>query len=311
MAIGVVWTVSGLMHPRTAALEIASDDHDHDDDDEDDTVRVHDVGSLRVESPKDDEKVKEKARARTSAIAAAAAAQASPSPGSFSAIRTLLSVLESRAVKVLAVLGAIEWILVWIGREHHDQIAYDASVLTGVPGEPLPRPPKLRLDFGWLWMKLWRALRFVVFLALDAPVVWLLQRIPVVGDYLAVVVEVGWAVYWASVFAIANTFLAWEPAPEGATPWFIRGLRYVGRVPIVGIPVRLYARVLTFATRKCWPACLALERTPWEAAGLATARAIASVPFVYLVMRPMFAPAATHAYLARREIPPAGEPLQG
>jgi hypothetical protein len=306
-AIGVVWTVNGLMHPRTAALEIASDDPgDHDDADDDDAVRVHDVGSLRIASPKDDERAKEKARARTSAIAAAAAAQVSPAPRSFSAIRTVLSVLESRAVKVLAVLGVIEWILVWIGREHHDQIAYDASVLTGVPGEALPRPPRLRLDFGWLWMKLWRAVRFVIFLGLDLPIVWLVQRIPVVGSYLAVVIGVVWAVYWASVFAIANSFLAWEPVPEGAAPWFIRVLRYVGRVPVLGIPVRLYARILTFATRRCWPACLAFERTPWEAAGLATTRAIASVPFAYLVMRPMFAPAATHAYVARRE-PPASE----
>jgi hypothetical protein len=300
-AVGVAWTVSGLMHPQAAALEIASDDHDDDDkdDNDDDTppeVKLQEARALV-------------ARRVAAASAAAAAAPPAAPPKRFSAIHTALDVLQSRAVKVLAALGVIEWILVWIGREHHDQIAYDASVLTGVPGEALPRPPKLRLDFGWLWLKLWRALRFAIFLTLDVPIVWLLERVPVVGGYVAVVVEVAWAVYWASVFAIANTFLAWEPAPEGAAPWFIRVLRYVGRVPVLGIPVRLYARVLTFATRKCWPACMALERTPWEAAGLATARAIASVPFLYLIMRPMFAPAAAHAYVARRQMLPMAESL--
>jgi hypothetical protein len=297
--IGVTWTVVGLMHPQAAALEIASDDDheepaDQEDDDAPPEVKVQRAQALV---------------ARRVAAATAAAAPAPPAApqARFSAIRTALDVLQSRAVKVLAALGAIEWILVWIGREHHDQIAYDASVLTGVPGEALPRPPTLRLDFGWLWMKLWRAVRFLIFLALDAPVVWLVQRIPFVGGELAVVVEVVWAVYWASVFAIANTFLAWEPAEPGAAPWFIRSLRYVGRVPVLGLPFRLYARVLELATRKCWPACLAFERTPWEAAGLATARAIASVPLVYLVMRPMFAPAATHAYAARRAPAPGGE----
>jgi hypothetical protein len=53
---------------------------------------------------------------------------------------------------------------------------------------------------------------------------------------------------------------------------------------------------------------MAFERTTWESAGLATARVIASAPFLYVIFRPMFTPAATHAYVARRESLPAPVP---
>jgi hypothetical protein len=283
--IGVGWTVAGALHPdRAEAAVHASDD---DDDPDEPGAKVIDVKGLRLKID--------------GARAASAAASVQPAAGGrFSAIRTALHVLQSRVVKVLGALGVIEWILVWIGREHQDWIAYETSILTGVPGEEPPAPPRLRLDAGWLRLKLWRAIRFVLFLALGAPVGWLVGKIPFAGAWLGVAIEGAWTIYWADVFAIANTFLAWEPLAPGEAPWFIRVLEPIARIPVVGLPARLYARVLAFATRKVWPACMAFERTPWESTGLATARAIASVPLVYLVLRPMFGPAATHALIARR-----------
>ena len=58
----------------------------------------------------------------------------------------------------------------------------------------------------------------------------------------------------ASVFAVANTFLAWEMRAQGdRAPWFVRILRVPGRVPVVGLPFRFYTWVLTKATRSVWP----------------------------------------------------------
>jgi hypothetical protein len=238
-------------------------------------------------------------RARDAAAAAAPPPKPAPS-GRFSALHAAFDVLTSRVGSVIAALGIVEWILIWIGREHHDHIAYETSVLTGVIGEPIERPAKLRLDFGWLKMKAWRAVRFLLFLLLVSPIAWLVGRVPVVGPVLSITIEAVWGAYWASVFAVANTFVAWDDDSNAKLPWFLRVLARVDHVPVIGKLARLYARLLTFATRKVWPACMAFEETPWESAGLALSRGIATVPFVYLVFRPMFAPAATHALLGRR-----------
>jgi hypothetical protein len=239
-----------------------------------------------------------------------------PPPGRGEVLRILGRFVESRLAKIIAVLGVLEWILVWIIREHHDLVAMQVSQLTGVPAEALAAPPRLRLDFGWLKLKAWRALRFLLFLALGSPPAWLLGAVPVIGPALAAVWEVAWAAYWASVFALANTFLAWEAPHEGdGAPWFVRAMRAPGRIPVVGWPFRLYAALLTKLTRAVWPACIAFEKAPWESAGLALARLVAGFPGLYLVCRPMFPPAATHALVARKEpsAPPSvgGAPAQG
>jgi hypothetical protein len=280
--IGVVSTVSDLKEKQalsfkkpglTVTLPPSGDDDDDDDD------------SPAIELP---------------AVAKAALVRAAPPPRPRrSPLRSLLDLATSRIAKLVAALGVVEWILIWIGREHHDAMAYEVAVLTGVPGERPAGPPRLRFDFGWLWLKTWRAIRFLLFLTLVSPFAWLLGHVPVVGPSLAIAAEAVWGAYWASVFAIANTFVAWEARPPSPPPWFIRILARAGTIPVVGIPVRLYAHLLTFATRKVWPACMAFENAPWESAGLALARGVASIPFLYLVLRPLFAPAATHALLGR------------
>jgi hypothetical protein len=221
--------------------------------------------------------------------------------GRLAVLGMLTKLVQSKLARLIATLGVIEWILIWIGREHHDVIAHHLAALTGVPAEVPPDPPRLRLDFGWVKMKGWRAVRFILFVALAAPVAWVAGKVPVVGPLFAVLVPSAWVAYWASVFAIANTFLTWDAAiPEGWTPWFLRGVAPLQRIPFVGAVFRVYVRVLTFATRHVWLACRAFEEAPWEAAGLALSRAVVGAPVFYLLSRPMFAPAATHALLGRR-----------
>jgi hypothetical protein len=268
------------------------------DDDDDDRHAVSDKDEQDIAGLPEGVRVTV-TRARDAAAAAAPPPKPPPS-GRFATVRAAFDALTSRVGSVIAALGVVEWILIWIGREHHDHIAYETSVLTGVIGEPLTRPAKLRLDLGWLKMKAWRAVRFISFLLLVSPIAWLFGKVPVVGAALSVAIEGAWGAYWASVFAIANTFVAWHDERGTKLPWFMRVLARVGRVPVLGAIARLYARLLAFATRRVWPACVAFEETPWESAGLALARGIAAVPFLYVIVRPMFAPAATHALLGRR-----------
>jgi hypothetical protein len=333
LAIGVGSLASDLVasrhHPAALASEI-------DDDDDDDAPAAKSAKSARdekageaisqaavgaaVQARGEKKPLMEVASAavvaaeaeeeRQKAAVADHAREADASAGGGSGIlRVLVRFVESRIAQIIATLGLLEWILVWIIREHHDVVAAQVAQLTGVPAEAAPAPPRLRFDFGWLKLKAWRALRFLLFVAVGTPPAWLLGEIPHVGAALAGTWEAAWAAYWGCVFAVANTFLAWEtPVPGEAgeagerAPWFIRALRRVGGVPVVGWPFRVYAAVLAKVTRAVWPACIAFEKAPWESAGLALARLVAGIPAFYLVCRPMFPPAATHALVARRGV---------
>ncbi len=164
--------------------------------------------------------------------------------GPFAVLAAMTKLVKSKLAQLIATLGVIEWILVWIGREHHEVIAHDLAELTGVPSAPAPTPPNLRLDLAWLTVKGWRFIRYFLLDALATPVVWIAGMLPVVGAVLAVLVTSAWFAYWASVFAIANTFLAWEaPLPPEWAPWFLRvvlplqGIRFIG-APSVSMRAR-------------------------------------------------------------------------
>jgi hypothetical protein len=326
--VGIGSMTTDLLRARhqPLALKVDAEDDDDEDKDRDESVESEDdvkaavagvASAVREAKGKGESGLDVSTDALTSAAktvherkkAARAKAASTEAPTRFPVLAAILGFVESKIAKLIATLSVLEWILVWIGREHHDQIAYEVSELTGVPGEALARPPRLRLDAGWLKMKGWRALRFLIFLGLASPIAWLAGKVPHTGDVLDFVVEGAWAAYWASVFAVGNSFLVWErPLAPGEAPWFIRGLRRLGTIPLLGIPARLYERVLTFATRNVWPACMAFEETVWESAGLAALRGIASVPVVYIVTRPFFSPAATHAFLGRVPLtPPTGD----
>jgi hypothetical protein len=324
-ASGIFDLVKEITAARRDASALAAKVRDakHDDDERDDDEDDGDVGAATRAAGKEVERAARDSAAHggsrqavAAAAVSAAAAQAElarknaerkrapppppPPEGLLGWLRLALTLAESRLAKLIATLGILEWILVWIGREHYEHVASDTARLTGVPGEIAPEPPRLRLDFAWLKVKAWRALRFVLFVASIAPVVGLAGQIPKVGGAIGAVVQGAWFAYWASVMAIGNSFLVWELEPHPAwSPWFMRLLAPIAAVPVLGIPFRLYARLLAWLTRATWPACWAFEQAPWEALGLALARGISGVPILYLTMRPMFGPAATHAFVAR------------
>jgi hypothetical protein len=204
-----------------------------------------------------------------------------------------------------AALTILEWILIALARDYHDVLSQLAARTTGVVAEPIVGPPRIRLDFPWLWTKLKRRIRAVWLFAVALPLFGLTLGIPFAGEWVYLALSTAWAAYWLAVFAVGGSFLAWEPVPA-TPPWFARALTRIGKVPVVGIPPRLYGRFLAWATRGVAPVCLAFERDPWAASGLATARLLAGIPGVYLFLRPAFGVAATHTILVARgpSLPP-------
>jgi hypothetical protein len=197
-------------------------------------------------------------------------------------------------------LGIVEWVLIAFAHELHDALAYDVSLLTYVPAEPLAAPPRVRLDMHWLWLKAKRKLRGLLLVATGVPLFAIALPIPGVGDVIFAALTGVWAAYWTAVFALANSHLAWARENDAPDPWFLRALWRLGEVPVVGFFARLYARLVRRFTKSVHSACIAFEEAPYEAAGLAVARLVASVPGVWLALRPFFGPAATHALLGAR-----------
>lgn len=260
-------------------------------------------------------------------------------------------------LSVAAPLYLLEWVCIWIFREHHDAIGRDVATRYGLPVGPASARPRLRFDLGHWGQKLWRAVRFSFFvIALSSAVQIPFQIVMTVSQivaqrtlmrqafeagverghtavlnhaftantltssaldpiYASKPLSSGWflanlsfghvvlvlmALYWGAVFAIANASTAWEAPPPGWQPWYARVLRLYQRVPVLGWIPRLYAWVLRLATRNVLAPAYAAEKAPIEAIAGLLGKSVIVVPGMYLLVRPFFAPAASHLLAARR-----------
>ena len=217
------------------------------------------------------------------------------------------------ASAIFTALSIAEWIIVAFGREYHDHLSYAAAALTGAPHTLPTAPPRIRLDMGWLWLKGVRKLRSLLLIALAAPVCFVLSLIPRAGDWLYAVAIGLWTFYWLSVFALANSDLAWHAPLAPREPFFLRASTRASRFPVLGTPFLLYNPIARRVTRSVHHACQSFEEAPWEGAGLAFIRTIFGIPGLYLLTRPLMPVAATHALLSRRlpghSVPPPALPL--
>jgi hypothetical protein len=197
----------------------------------------------------------------------------------------------------VSLLSLVEWLIIALSRQYHELCAVMAAATTGAPWDELTAPPRVALDVKWLWKKMKRRVRGLVLFVSGLPLLAVSALVPILGDVLYPVLSALWGYYWVSVFALANTSTAWVYAdPRG--PWYVRAIDQAGAVPVVGWPFRLYARLLRRVARDVVPACTSFERAPYEAAGLAIARAVCGIPGVYLFMRPVLGVAASHAMVA-------------
>jgi hypothetical protein len=194
--------------------------------------------------------------------------------------------------------SVVEWIVVALSREYHDELSVRACHATGAAFEPLAAPPRVRFDLRWFKTKLWRRIREALLIASGLPAIALVLYVPYAGIYAYSALSAAWAAYWLAVFAIANAPSAWtEALPR--PPFYLRALGAAAKVPVLGLLPRAYAAILRRVSASVLPACAAMERAPYEAAGLAVARAMSCIPGLYVTMRPLFPVAAWHALRAR------------
>lgn len=235
-------------------------------------------------------------------------------------------------VTLASALYAIEWIVVALSRDYHDDIGRTASTMTGVPPEGEPLAPRVRVNLAWTWRRVKRYLRGLKVFACGMVLIGLVQLLPLIGTPLYATLTALWGFHWLAIFNLAKTDLAWRPEaaianerdayekslvtagavpPSRYSPWFLRLWdAATSRVPGVRwwLP-RWYGRVWRRFTFSTFPACLTAEQVPYETAGLGVARVLlGGIPGIYMFLRPLIPVAAAHAILApERRAQPAIE----
>jgi len=202
-------------------------------------------------------------------------------------------------------LCVVEWLVISLSRDFHDELSRRASILLDVPPEDAPEQPRVRLNLGWVFKKLKRRIHGGLIFVMGLPMLALLLFIPDIGDGLYAVAVVLWAAYWLATFTLGKTGHAWgeQVLPD---PWFFRIWGTASREFVLlrwWLPrwfLGLWRKVTGVVVR---PAALA-EKIPYEAAGLMVVRALCSLPVVYLFIRPILPVAATYALKEHNLIAP-------
>jgi hypothetical protein len=197
-----------------------------------------------------------------------------------------------------ATLGAVEWTVVALSRQYHDQLSRKASLLSGAPPEDPEATPRIKLDVRWMGRKLKRKLRGLIVVSAGLPAVAVASLVPFAGKFLYPLLALSWTIYWVGVFTASKSAYAWrsEGAPFAPEPWFLRVAdratkqTFIGRL---GLP-RLYVVVWRNLSSGMFPPARELEDHPYELFGIAAFRALLALLGTYLFFRPILPVAAAH-----------------
>ena len=192
-----------------------------------------------------------------------------------------------------ALLCGVEWAVVALSKDYDDQLARTASLLIGVPAEDPERRPRIRVDFPWMWRKGKRRLRGVIVIATGMPLI-AIALVLLGGQVLYPFLVFAWSAYWLAIFSSAKSSTAWVDVGTQREPWFLRmwGFLTANMFGFRWWLPRLYGRLWRRATVSIVAPCRFFEIAPRELLGLAAARALFGIPFVYLFMRPYMRVAA-------------------
>ncbi len=202
---------------------------------------------------------------------------------------------------VLALFAAVEWLVIALSREHHEQITRAITERFALPPEDPQQTPRIRLDLRWLWRRVRRWGRGIKAIIGVLPVVLAFSLVlaPLgIRERASGVVLVLWSFYWGAVIACSKTAYAWRTEGDASAPQprYVESFR---RWPIVS----LWARFLGRMTKSSAPAVREVDAQLWEFLGLSLARTLLGVPVLYSFIRPSL-PVAALLVLAT----PAPEP---
>ncbi|MBL8743645.1 MAG: hypothetical protein JNK04_21195, partial [Myxococcales bacterium] len=60
---------------------------------------------------------------------------------------------KETAFTILALFAGVEWLVIALSREHHEQITRAVTERFGLPPEDALATPRIRLDLRWLWRR--------------------------------------------------------------------------------------------------------------------------------------------------------------
>lgn len=218
--------------------------------------------------------------------------------------------VDLTGLTIIVVFAWVEWGVIALSRQFHDQIGRRACLEVGVPPEDEEATPRVKIDLRWVWNKgrrRWRAFKAWA-IGLPAIVVWGL--LPGIGGALVQIMLVGWTLFWFGCGAAAKTAYAWrsEGAPGAPEPFYLQLAAHMKeRVPLFNwwLP-RAYVYLWRRDTVALYPPMREVEARSWEFAGLAVARVLMGTPIMYLFVRP-FLPVAAADLVLRELAAPRGE----
>ncbi len=198
-----------------------------------------------------------------------------------------------------------EAVVIALSREHHDQIGRRSALAQGLEPEDAEMSPRVRLNLRWLHTKWKRKQRAIRLFLIGIPLLLVARFNPFgdsAGKFVYGVLVAGWSFYWMTVFAGAKSKQAWVD-DETAPPWFpVRhweAARTRHRWLRWWLP-DLYLWVLRKATHDVRAPCRRVEEAEYALVGLALARVVCGLPFLYLMFRPFF-PVAASAIVSPRD----------
>lgn len=200
-----------------------------------------------------------------------------------------------------ATLCVVEWIVLALSRDYQDVISRDAALISGAPPDDPPIEPRVRVDLAWMKKRAARYIRAWKVLIVGLPALALLTLIPIAGPSLYAAASALWAAYWVAISVTAKSGEAWREEGTAGPPWFLRGWSALTeRVPGFrwSLP-RTYGRLWARHTQALFSPAARFERSPWELAGVALARALSGVPGLYFFFRPLIPVAAAHILVAQ------------
>lgn len=231
--------------------------------------------------------------------------------------RLSLSNGSTGIIAFLTALSLTEWLVIALSREFHDEIGAGAARLLAVPPDEEVTAPRVRLNLGWVWLKLRRRIQGVVVMIISiAPALFLalgllLVLLPFFGSAINVGINLLSAMilfYWVAVVALGKTSWAWRTPPDRDPLPLLVLSSLSARSPLFA-PLRVWELLLRKAMALIVRPARLLELCAWEGAGLAGARLLMTIPVAYVVARPFFPVASTILLHARAPgvFVPAGE----
>jgi hypothetical protein len=279
--------------------KVRTDDPDDDGDDDKTTPPVNvDMPGLHVHL---DEKtgagdvsvLGQKVPVKTVGGPPAAPAVPPPALTRWEAVRESAKRGWKQVVAFVGLLSVAEGVIVFFSRRWDDWLSFHVSALAGIrPESAEPPARKLAFDLKWIWRKLRRRIRGYVIFGSGMPLLYLLTLVPGVGGWLFGIAATLWAWYWIGVFTASKSAHAWADEGVAPPPLLVRSFNAPFSRGWWWWPLRVYGRLWARVVRGVNSAAAAFDRSPAPFLGLALARAILALPWLYLLARPIVPVAA-------------------